>query len=164
METWVLRCKLYPEATPWRNNRLARPFRGGGWILRVIAGLDRWLSKQNPAYRPDRNKKAPLTRCFLIMPSPLGRVPHRGGRGLFFSSSVICLFLANATFPRGEGLLSTSVKPSFYVTVLTPFCIGLIFFLTENTVPCAVSVSFCLRYINVNFYRNFLNNLLVITL
>ncbi len=46
------RCKLYPGATPWRNTRSARPFRGGGLTLRAIAGLDRWLSRQNPAYRP----------------------------------------------------------------------------------------------------------------
>ena len=52
MATWVLRCKLYPEATPWRNAWSARPFRGGGLILGAILRLDRWLSRQNPAYRP----------------------------------------------------------------------------------------------------------------
>jgi len=57
MVTWVLRCKLYPGATPWRSNRFARPLRGGGLILRAIAGLDRWLSRQNPAYRPASHYK-----------------------------------------------------------------------------------------------------------
>ena len=31
---------------------MARPFRGGGWNPGAILGLDRWLSRQNPAYRP----------------------------------------------------------------------------------------------------------------
>ena len=52
MVTQVLRCKLYPGATPWRNIRSARPFHGGGLTLRAIVRLDRWLSRQNPAYRP----------------------------------------------------------------------------------------------------------------
>ena len=56
METWVLRCKLYPEQHRGGTLWSARPFRGGGWIPRAIAGLDRWLSKQNPAYRPGRTK------------------------------------------------------------------------------------------------------------
>ena len=59
MVTWVLRCKLYPGATPWRDIRPARPSRGGGLIPRATVGLDRWLSRQNPAYRP-ASQKAPL--------------------------------------------------------------------------------------------------------
>ena len=70
MVTWVLRCKLYPEATPWRNIWFARPFRGGGLILRAIAGLDRWLSRQNPAYRPvsqpKKQKHRSFERCFSV--------------------------------------------------------------------------------------------------
>ena len=34
------------------GHRFARPSRGGGLIPRATAGLDRWLSRQNPAYRP----------------------------------------------------------------------------------------------------------------
>ena len=56
MVTWVLRCKLYPGATPWRNAWSARPFRGGGLIPCASMGLDRWLSRQNPAYRPVSQK------------------------------------------------------------------------------------------------------------
>ena len=33
---------------------------GGGWNPGAILGLDRWLSRQNPAYRPVSHKKAPL--------------------------------------------------------------------------------------------------------
>jgi len=44
---------------------------GGGWNLRAIAGLDRWLSKQNPAYRPVSPQKAPhrfqMKRCGIII-------------------------------------------------------------------------------------------------
>ena len=67
MVTWVLRCKLYPEATPWRDIRSARSSRGGGWNLRAIASLDRWLSRQNPAYRPASYLKRHRSseRCFL---------------------------------------------------------------------------------------------------
>ena len=37
--------------------------------LRAIAGLDRWLSRQNPAYRPVSCKNAPLKfeRCVLLL-------------------------------------------------------------------------------------------------
>ncbi len=59
METWVLCCKLYPEQHRVRDYRLARPSPRGGWNLSATAGLDRWLLKQNPAYRPDRNAKHP---------------------------------------------------------------------------------------------------------
>ena len=57
-------CKLYPKQRRGEAYKLARLLRGGGWILRAIAGLDRWLSKQNPAYRPSRISKAP-NECSL---------------------------------------------------------------------------------------------------
>ena len=64
METWVLRCKLYPEQHRVRDNRLARPSPRGGWNPGAIPGLDRWLSRQNPAYRPGRTKSTARWRCF----------------------------------------------------------------------------------------------------
>ena len=68
METWVLRCKLYPEQRRGEAYRLTRPLRGGGLILRVIAGLDRWLSRQNPAYRPASQQKSTARKsgAFLL--------------------------------------------------------------------------------------------------
>ena len=77
MATWVLRCKLYPGATPWRNIRFARPFRGGGLILPAMAGLDRWLSRQNPAYRPVLHKKHRHKRCFLLGEKSLWAFPPK---------------------------------------------------------------------------------------
>ena len=62
MVTWVLRCKLYPGATPWRSIWSARPLRGGGLIPQAIAGLDIWLSRQNPAYRPVSHQKSTAHR------------------------------------------------------------------------------------------------------
>ena len=57
METWVLCCKLYPEQHRVGDNRLARPSPRGGLTPGAIPGLDRWLSKQNPAYRSVSYKK-----------------------------------------------------------------------------------------------------------
>ena len=78
MATWVLRCKLYPGATPWRNIRFARPFRGGGLILPAMAGLDRWLSRQNPAYRPVLQKSTAKSgaqkRLILRMANAIRRI------------------------------------------------------------------------------------------
>ena len=44
------------------GHRFARPSRGGGLIPRATAGLDRWLSRQNPAYRPALPKSTPSYR------------------------------------------------------------------------------------------------------
>ena len=55
------KCRHYavnsiPEQRRGGTHRFARPFRGGGLIPRVTAGLDRWLLRQNPAYRPVSQK------------------------------------------------------------------------------------------------------------
>ena len=74
METWVLRCKLYPVQHRVWDNRLARPSPRGGLIPRAIAGLDRWLSRQNPAYRP----------ALLCLLSPRKPALSRGPQSLRF--------------------------------------------------------------------------------
>ena len=102
MVTWVLRCKLYPGATPWRDNRFARPSRGGGLIPRATAGLDRWLSRQNPAYRPALPKSTPSYRwgAFCVIHSLLFTIHmpcskyrgiyNRGSRGRPLAAPFFC--------------------------------------------------------------------------
>src|SRR5699024_9120615 len=57
-----------------RGTRPARSPRGGGWSVPATARLDRWLSKQNPAYR--------LTCVFRFSKGPRGPAPAGPG-GLF---------------------------------------------------------------------------------
>jgi len=54
-------CKLYPEQRRGEAHKLARLLRGGGWNPGAIPGLDRWLSRQNPAYRPVLQKSTAHT-------------------------------------------------------------------------------------------------------
>ena len=61
------------------DNRLARPSPRGGLIPRAIAGLDRWLSKQNPAYRS--NRRGPPHSCGGPNEIQQGWVKSAGGQG-----------------------------------------------------------------------------------
>ena len=57
------------------GHRFARPSRGGGLIPRATAGLDRWLSRQNPAYRPAL-PKAPHHTDGVLLALFIVQVPH----------------------------------------------------------------------------------------
>ncbi len=109
------------------THRSARPFRGGGWILRVTAGLDRWLLKQNPAYRPGRKrhtlagvpfhsvkKSAVILRLPGPMPSPLGKLAERQpGRMRFgMQSSPVPLCQVHTNFKISPSLISHLLVPS----------------------------------------------------
>ena len=84
------------------GHRFARPSRGGGLIPRATAGLDRWLSRQNPAYRPALPKSTPSYRwgAFYVIHSLLFTIHmpcskyrgiyNRGSRGRPLAARFFC--------------------------------------------------------------------------
>ena len=85
------------------GHRFARPSRGGGLIPRATAGLDRWLSRQNPAYRPALPKSTPSYRwgAFCVIHSLLFTIhmPCSKYRGIYNRGS------------RGRPLADVAIRP-----------------------------------------------------